>query len=124
MAGIQNSGKADQPASRPSIARSKILWTAAALVCLLLMAAGIFASRWLRPPAIVPAAAEVQAPDRLAEAANVAPPEAAEKPAKHAARKPAKSPNIFRRALKPIWPLSKRDKTASADRPPSHPADP
>jgi serine/threonine protein kinase len=124
MAGIQNSVKADQPASRPSVARSRVFWTAAALICLVLVAAGVFGARWLRSPATVPAAAELQSPDRLAEAANVEPPEPTTKPAKHGARKPAKSgPNIFRRALKPIWPLSKRDKTASADRPASHPTD-
>jgi hypothetical protein len=124
MGGIQNSVKADQPESRRSVARSRVFWTVAALVCLVLIAASGFAYGWLRSPANVPAAADAQSPDRLTEAANVEPPEAAAKPAKHAARKPSKSgPNIFRRALKPIWPLSKRDKTASADRPPSHPAD-
>jgi hypothetical protein len=61
-------------------------------------------------------AAEVRSPAASVEPSQ-APASPPAKTAKQAARKPTKSgPNIFRKALKPIWPLSKRDKPAPADR--------
>jgi hypothetical protein len=62
----------------------------------------------------------MESPDRLAQGGKGEPGETASnlpaKPAKPAARKPAKSgPNFFRKALRPIWPLSKRDKPASGE---------
>ena len=118
MLRIQDSASMPQAALRPSIARSKVFWAAAALICLALAVAATFASRWLHSPADAPAAAAKESPDRLAKAGTFEPrdpaPDQPATPAKHAVRKRAKSgPNLFRRALKPIWPLSKRDKPAS-----------
>ena len=109
-------GIAPKTGPQPSVIRSAIFWAAAALVCLVLSVAGVFASRWFYPPAAV-----VPTPDRVAETAKFDAPRPvaspAAKPVKTVTRKPAKSgPNIFRKALKPIWPLSKRDKPASDDR--------
>jgi hypothetical protein len=62
----------------------------------------------------------MESPDRLAQGDKGEPRETASnlpaKPAKQAARKPAKSgPNFFRKALRPIWPLSKHDKPTSGN---------
>jgi eukaryotic-like serine/threonine-protein kinase len=119
MAGVQSSVNALQTASRPTIVRSRTFWIAAVLVCLVLSAAGMFASRWLSSPTSAPPAVEVES--TVANAAVAEPRETASnqhaKPAKPVARRPAKSgPNIFRKALKPIWPLSKRDRSAPVDR--------
>jgi len=112
VAGIQSSGSAAETGS--SVVRSPVFWTVAALVCLVLATAGMFLSRWVHPPATAPAATVQQSPVPLAETASSQP----AKPVKRVARKPAKSgPNIFRKALKPIWPLSKRDKPPSDDHP-------
>jgi serine/threonine-protein kinase len=118
---IQSSLDTPQTGSRPSIARSRALWVAAALVCAALTAASMFASHWLRPPSNEPAAADLESHDHLAKGGKVESRETASNPAakqaRQAVRKPAKSgPNPFRRALRPIWPLSKRDKPASGER--------
>lgn len=118
---IQGSGNTPQTRVQSSIARSRAYWVAAAFVCLALTATGMFTSRWLRSPANAPSALDMESPDRLAKGGKGEPRETASnlpaKPAKQAARKPAKSgPNIFRKALRPIWPLSKRDKPASGER--------
>jgi len=81
----------------------------------------MFTSRWLRPPPNARSAADMESPDRLAKGGKGEPPETASnlpaKPAKQPFRKPAKSgPNFFRKALRPIWALSKRDKPASGER--------
>lgn len=100
IAGIPETG------SRPSVIRSLIFWAAAALICVVLAMAGVLVSRWLEPPKSAPIVADMQPP-----AAQVEPPET--KPPKQAHRKTPKSgPNIFRKALKPIWPLPKHDKSA------------
>jgi serine/threonine-protein kinase len=105
MLSIRGAVNAERPASRRS-ARRPILW-AAALICVALAGAGMFASRWLRSPAIEAAA--------VAETGKAESPEPAvsepAKPAKKAAHKPKSGPNLFRKALRPIWPL-KRDKLA------------
>ena len=121
VTGIQSPVNNPQPGFRSSLARSRAYWVAAALVCLALTAAGMFTSRWLRPPANAPSAAATESPDRLAQSGKGEPGEIASnlpaKPAKQATRKPGKSgPNFFRKALRPIWPLSKRDKPASGER--------
>jgi serine/threonine-protein kinase len=90
--------------------RFRTRWAAAALVCLALaFAAPYAASHWFPQPTHETAA--LQHPDSAPhEAEPGAPPQLAKK----TARKPAKSgPNIFRKALKPIWPL-KREKPAPA----------
>jgi len=97
-------------ATPPVVFRSRTRWAAAALVCLgLAMAALYVASGWLPTPAHETAA--LQSPGDVPREIE---PVAAPEPAKKAARKPAKSgPNIFRKALKPIWPL-KHEKPAPA----------
>jgi serine/threonine-protein kinase len=124
MVRIRSSLNTAEPASRPWITRSWLFWAAAALLCLALATAGVSAARWLRSPTSPPHAAAQESADRVAGTANVEPETAANQPAKSrpAARKPAKSPNLFRRALKPIWPLSKHDKPASANRQSARPA--
>jgi serine/threonine-protein kinase len=121
VTGIQSSVNTPQGGFRSSLARSRAYWVAAAFVCLALTAAGMFTSRWLRPPANAPAVADMESPDRLAQGGKSEPRETASnlpaKPAKQATRKPTKSgPNLFRKALRPIWPLSKRDKPTSGNR--------
>jgi len=118
---LQSSVKSPETASRPWVARSRAVWGAAAFVCLALITVSMFASRSLHSPAKAQAAADMEFPDRLAKGGKVEPSEIAPnppaKPAKQATRKPAKSrPNLFRRALRPIWPLSKQDKPASGER--------
>ena len=117
IASVQNSVRIHQPQARPSVARSLAFWVTAVFVCLVLATAGMFAFNRLRSPANAVAAADLESPDRLAKA-KVEPPETAtsQQPeaAKKIARKPARSsPNIFRRALKPIWPLSKSNRSPS-----------
>jgi serine/threonine-protein kinase len=121
VTGIQAAGTASQKGSRPLRARSLAVAIGVALVCVTLAIAGVFASRRFGAPADAPAAAEIRPPDRVADAGKIEPNPAA--PSTHA--KPSKAartksgPNIFRKALKPIWPLSKRDKD---DHSPSRPA--
>jgi serine/threonine-protein kinase len=117
---IQSSVNTPQAGFRSSIGRSRAYWVAAVFVGLALTAAGMFTSRWLRPPENAPAVADMESPDRLAQGDKGEPRETASnlpaKPAKQAARKPAKSgPNFFRKALRPIWPLSKHDKPTSGN---------
>lgn len=126
---IRDSGNAQPAPSRPSLARSWVFWATAAVVCLILTMAGVFASRWLSPPANAVAAAALESPQPLVKAAELQPTDTVsnQRPAsKQVTRKPAKSsPNIFRRALKPIWPLSKRDRSSPEARQAARsPADP
>jgi len=98
--------------SRPSVIRSRIFWAGAVLVCLVLTTAGLFASRRLHSPISAPIVADVLPPTAQVEPRETAPTPPS-KPPKQIVRKPPKSgPNIFRKALKPIWPLSKRDRSA------------
>jgi serine/threonine-protein kinase len=115
MSSVQNSVSAHRPQARPSVVRSLAFWVTAVFVCLVLTTAGMFAFNRLRSPANAVAAADMESSDRLAKA-KVEPLVTASsqhaEPAKRITHKPAKSsPNIFRRALKPIWPLSKRDRS-------------
>ena len=114
MSSVQNPVRIHQPQAGPWVGRSLAFWVTAVFVCLVLTTAGMFAFNRLRSPAKAVAAADLESPDRFAKA-KVEPPETASsqqaEPAKKMAHKSAKySPNIFRRALKPIWPLSKRDR--------------
>jgi serine/threonine protein kinase len=94
--------------SPPVVLRSRARWVAAALACLGIAAAGLFASGWLSPPPHETAA--LQSPGNEPHEAEATQPA---KPVRRPARKPARSgPNIFRKALKPIWPLSKHEKPA------------
>jgi len=124
VAGIQSSANAAETGSRSSVVRSPVFWAAAALVCLVLTTAGAFLSGWVHSPSTATAAATAipQSTFPLAETAQFETPQPTTgepaKAVKRVTRKPAKSsPNIFRKALKPIWPLSKHDKPASADHP-------
>jgi serine/threonine protein kinase len=122
---VQSSANTLQTAPRTSVVRSGVFWVTAALVCLMLSTGGMFASHWLRWPTQAPAAAAVESPDPVANAGKVEPRDTASnqhaKPARQVTRKPAKSgPNIFRKALKPIWPLSKRDRSAADNRQTPH----
>ena len=125
---VQSSVTTHQTASRHWGARSWAWSVAVAFVCLVLVAASVFASRGFRSPTDAPAAAAVKSPDRLPEADKIEPrqtvPNQHATLAKQVTRKPAKSgPNIFRKALQPIWPLSKRDRAGHDDRPTPHSAD-
>jgi serine/threonine-protein kinase len=118
LAASQNAQDAPAASSRSWIARSRALRVAAVCVCLALAAVGIFAFRWLHAPINKPAVANVDSRATVANTTEAEPPKSVSsqhpngaKPARH---KPAKSgPNIFRKALTPIWPLSKRSKGAS-----------
>jgi serine/threonine-protein kinase len=92
------------PVLSSAVFRSRTRWAAAALVCLGLTVAALYpASRWLAPPTHETAA--LQSPDNVPHEAE---PNVPPQPAKKTARKPSKSgPNIFRKALKPIWPLKR-----------------
>lgn len=109
---IQSSATTRQTGSRLWGARSWAWSVAVAFVCLVLVTASMLVSGRLRSPSDAPAAADVKSPDRLADAGKIEPrqtfPNQHAKPAKQNTRKPAKSgPSIFRKALQPIWPLSK-----------------
>ena len=115
---IQNSVNTPEPGSRP-IARRRAFGLAAAVVCL--SAAAILVSRWPNSPANAAPITNLESSDRRADADKGEPHETPStlrtKPAKQATRKTTKSgPSLFRKALRPIWPFSKRDKRASGDR--------
>jgi serine/threonine-protein kinase len=119
---IQSSVSTSQTQSRSSIARYRVFWLATAIICLVLIGAVImFASRWLHPSANAAPIANMESSERLVGAGEGEPRETVSnlraKTTKQANRRPPKSgPNVFRKALRPIWPLSKRDKRASGDR--------
>ena len=121
LAASQSAGYAQAALSQSWLARSRALRVAAVCVCLALAAVGIIAFRWLHGPINKPTVANVDSRAAVANTAQAEPPKSVSshqpngaKPIRH---KPAKSgPNIFRKALTPIWPLSKRDRSASGDR--------
>jgi eukaryotic-like serine/threonine-protein kinase len=118
LAASQSAGDAPAALSRPWLARSRALRVAAVCVCVALAAVGIIAFRWLHAPINKPAVANVDSRVAVADTTQAEPPKSVSshhpngaKPIRH---KPAKTgPNIFRKALTPIWPLSKRNKGIS-----------
>lgn len=121
LAASQSAGNAPAALSRSWLARSLTLRGAVVGVCLALAAVGIFAFRWLHTPINEPAVANVDSRAALASTAEAEPPRSVSSQHPNGARqirhKHAKTgPNIFRKALTPIWPLSKRDRSASGDR--------
>jgi serine/threonine protein kinase len=119
------------PAGLPGfwLPRSRSFRLAAVFVCLTFAAAGLFAFRWLRSPINKPAAANVDSRAALAHTTEAEPPKPVSSQyataAKQIRHRPAKSgPNIFRKVLTSIWPLSKRNKSATVDRTSPDPARP
>ena len=126
LLGICSAVNPPRTASQAWAGRSRVSWVAVALVGLALTAGSMFALRWRGSPTNVPAAA-LQSPNPLAGAGKLAAPaQPPAKPVKHVARKPVtSSPSRLRRALRAIWPFSRRDKSASSNRQPAyHPTDP
>jgi serine/threonine protein kinase len=110
--------------SRSWLARSQALRVAAVGVGLALAAVGLFVFGRSNAPANQPSSAETDSRVALAKTTGIEPPKTVSSRhangAKPNHRKPAKSgPNIFRKALTPLWPLSKRDRSGQSD-PESH----
>ena len=120
LASSQGSCHSGNTLSRSRLAHSRVFWIGAVCACLTLAAAGVFAFRRLEAPASEAAVAKVDS--RVATNTTEGQlPKLADSPrtdaTKRTARKPAKSgPNLFRKALTPIWPLAKRDKPTSKTR--------
>ena len=109
--------------------RSQSFRLAAVFACLTFAAVGLFAFRWLGGPINKPAIANVDPRAALTDTTEADPAKLVSsqhangaKPIRHRAVK--SGPNIFRKALTPIWPLSKRNKSASEDRTPPDSARP
>ncbi len=131
IVGIQSSAGGFQTASRSS-ARAWVYWCTAAAVCVALIAAGLLATRWRRPPVTIPVVAAVQPAVTVAPAIAPAsaqhPPEVpaiphakAPKPVARpvlAPTQPVKSgPSRIKKVWRAIWPHSHRDQASSDDSP-------
>jgi serine/threonine-protein kinase len=113
LAASRSAGDAPAALSRSWLARPRALRVAAVGACLALAAVGIIAFRWLHAPINKPTVANVDSRAAVANTTETEPPRSVSshqtngaKPIRH---KPARTgPNIFRKALTPLWPWSKR----------------
>ncbi len=118
---IRSSMNASTGMSPPTPASFWTLWARPAVLSLLLLATSISSPRWLRPPMSVPPSTNLEARAESTMRDNIEPRRADSTspvtPVNKGVHKPAKSgPSFFRKVLKPIWPLQKRDKPSPGDR--------